>query len=160
MNEGSSLFFGELRSKEIQENYFSVIYSDDMVNWYDSTNYQFEELNKALIFFKNNPNLSYKSTYNNYSFHIIPCNKKKDIFIMVRNDFTFAYLKFNKEYIRKKAIKDINVIYLDKNIIKIKKNDFYWVRTSNPDIPMVGWHGSTNPPRDMAGRSMVGTNHI
>jgi hypothetical protein len=48
-----------------------------MVNWYDSTNYQFEELNKALIFFKNNQNLSYKSTYNNYNFHIIPCNKKK-----------------------------------------------------------------------------------
>ena len=64
---------------------------------------------------------------------------------MVRNDFTFAYLKFNKEYIRKKDIKNINVMYFSHKI-KIKKNNFYWVRTSNPDIPMVGWHGSTNPP--------------
>lgn len=39
---------------------------------------------------------------------------------MVRNNFIFAYLKFNKEYIRKKAIKDINVIYLGIKI-KIKK---------------------------------------
>ena len=49
-----------MKKNIIEENYFSVIYSDNMVNWYDSTNYQFEELNKALIFFKNNPNLSYK----------------------------------------------------------------------------------------------------
>ena len=47
-----------MKKNIIAENYFSVIYSDDMVNWYDSTNCQFEELNKALIFFKNNPNLS------------------------------------------------------------------------------------------------------
>ena len=120
-------------------------------------------MNDAITFF-NQPNNKQKPyNYNNklpgkenITLKIIPCGLiNNDIFLMLKVDDTFAYLKFIPNKIKKIADNDIVTMYYI-NKITIKKGKPYWVNELTPNIPLVGWHGSTNPPVDMDGRPFTG----
>ena len=143
-----------------------VEYSENLINWLPARDYQSSELNQAIEknYFIENPNASYNSSLKNFKFKIIPYDKDK--YIMLRNDDTFAYLQVKAQrtqiygintldtFLRKQATADMNVDYLGQ-VITIKKDKYYWVEKTQPLKPIIGWHGTTNPPLGMDGESML-----
>jgi hypothetical protein len=140
----------------------NTLYSDENIkqsnrtSWVPSLDYQHEQLIKAIKHFSNptNKNTAYKSTLPSYDFMILPCYNESKIYILLRPDGTFGYLQKIPRFIQLTATEDIQAKYLS-TFVKISKGEHYWIRDTKPDEPIIGWHGSKNPPCDMDGCSLV-----
>ena len=140
----------------------NTLYSDETVkqsnrtSWVSALDYQHEQLTAALKYFSNpiNKNLAYNSNIPSYSFMILPCYSEHNIYILLRPDGTFGYLQKIPRFIQLTAIEDIQAKYLS-TFVKINKGEKYWIKDTKPNEPIIGWHGSKNPPCDMDGRSLV-----
>lgn len=140
----------------------NTLYSDENIKkssktgWVPALDYQHEQLIKAIKYFSNsaNKNTAYKSTLPSYDFIILPCYNETNIYILFRTDGTFGYLQKVPRFIQLTATEDIQAKYLSM-FVKISKGEQYWISDNKPDEPIIGWHGSKNPPCGMDGYSLV-----
>ena len=140
----------------------NTLYSDENIkqsnrtSWVPALDYQHEQLIKAIKHFSNsaNKNSAYKSTLLSYDFMILPCYNETNIYILLRPDGTFGYLQKVPRFIQLTATEDIHAKYCNA-FVKISKGEQYWISDNKPDEPIIGWHGSKNPPVGMDGRSLV-----
>jgi hypothetical protein len=135
----------------------TTFYSDDLKKWYVARDYQHTELAIATkMHFPYYPNIPYQSKNANAIFQLSPCNN--NTYIMTRPNNTNGYLLWSPHR-RLRANADMAIIYSGTKII-IKKGYYYYVHVDNPSIPVVGWHGSIDPPLDMGDNPIVSFAHL
>ena len=79
--------------------------------------------------------------------------KYENKYLMIKQDNTYSVFESDDDVPKKyKASQDIVTTYLGKQII-IKKDNFFYA--TDPHNPIIGWHGSVNPPKDMDGNSLI-----
>ena len=140
----------------------NTLYSDENIKkssrtgWVPALDYQHEQLIKAIKYFSNsaNKNSAYNSNIPSYNFMILPYYGENNIYILLRSDGTFGYLQKVPRFIKLTATEDIHAKYCNA-FVKISKGEQYWISDNKPDEPIIGWHGSKNPPCGMDGRSLV-----
>ena len=141
----------------------NTLYSDENIKqssrtgWVPALDYQHKQLIEAIKYFSNsaNKNSAYKSNLPTYDFMILPCYRENNNnYILLRPDGTFGYLQKVPRFIQLTAIEDIQAKYLSM-FVKISKGEQYWISDNKPTEPIIGWHGSKNPPCGMDGRSLV-----
>ena len=141
----------------------NTLYSDENIKqssrtgWVPALDYQHKQLIEAIKYFSNpiNKNTVYKSNLPTYDFIILPCYRENNNnYILLRPDGTFGYLQKVPRFIQLTATEDIQAKYCN-SFVKISKGEQYWISDNKPTEPIIGWHGSKNPPCGMDGRSLV-----
>ena len=120
-------------------------YSDNLKIWYFAYKYQETELLQAIKNHFKYTNAPYKSQTKNADFQLY--DRQDGIYTMIRPNGTVGYLT-QSPYKQLVAKTDMEIPYLG-TIVPIKKGSIYYVQANKPLEPIIGWHGSFNPPRNM-----------
>lgn len=143
----------------------NLYYSNDKIKWHPAREYQRDAFYKSQEFFEYQElHTNFKksaqifgfffgigsTTSNNY-FYIQKC--EKDIYKFTQQDGYMCYLCKNPT-VKMYAFKDLRAEYLD-NFINIPQGENYYVFMDKKNKPIIGWHGTYNPPLDMEGNSLV-----
>jgi hypothetical protein len=140
-----------------QDNLENVFYSDNNNDFLiTNKNYHLEAI-KYAMYKDYKDNLPFYYINNDIKFLLYPLNLDKLIFLCVRENNTFFYLKYKPiktlRYEKKKADILIHTNYLGKLFIIQIDREYYYDKKLKT-IP-IGWHGSINPPTDMDGRILI-----
>jgi hypothetical protein len=132
----------------------SVYFSEDKIHWYPARKYQKDAFYKAKNFFNcsEQPCDTFElgSKSSGVYFYFQKCNEN-DILKFTRKDGSVSYLCKNP-IMKMYANKDLQAEYLN-NFITIPQGSTYYVNIENK--PIIGWHGSYNPPCCMDGNSLI-----
>ena len=79
--------------------------------------------------------------------------KYENKYLIIKDDDTYSVFVSDDDIPKKyKATENLTKTYHDQQIT-IKKNRFFYA--IDPRKPMIGWHGSYDPPIDMDGNSAI-----
>ncbi len=120
----------------------TIYYSNNNIDWIETNT--IHHIDSVTTILKNYCN---KYNKNGYVYELVRYDD--NTFIILKEKNQYAFLRYIISYNYKIANKDITINYLGKNII-IKQNSGYYEDPINC-TPVIGWHASYDPPRDMDG---------
>jgi hypothetical protein len=142
-------------------------YSDNNIDWVLARDYQQEAIIQAIEWYGreasrpslDNTKLIYKYIKGSIIFTLTPFssgNILEKVFVMTRDDMTFAYLKLVKPKYTKMIAQPGSTVtaeYMGRTI-NINTGESYYIDNTTNMIA-VGWHGTYNPPYGMDGVPVV-----
>jgi hypothetical protein len=123
---------------------------------FPANEHQYKAAVGAMEFYKNGGSTVFKYDDCGRIFQLVQNVKNNTVinYTLIREDGTFAFIEvsFIKTF-KKTAICDMAIDY-NGGVVNIPNGTSYY--TNEKCVPLIGWHGSYNPPCDMGGNSMIG----